>query len=422
MRRLYLQIYLAFVGILVLFGVLVWLGSAFVPRDADRQRLIDAGAALVAQRLPPPGAPREEVRAALDELAERLDVELTLRDARGALVAATGEALPPPDPRRARGGWMHVRGKGAVIASRLPDGRWLLAYSPRRFARRWVMGLALLAVAIAVGAYPVVRRITRRLERLQRRVDRLGEGDLGSRIDVEGNDEVAMLASSFNRAAERIERLVEAQRSMLASASHELRSPLARISMAVELLGKEDRPELRERIERDIRELDALIDELLLASRLQAGEELVRSDEVAMLELLAEEAARIGAEVSGTPASVRGDERSLRRMIRNLLENAERYGDGSAVEARLEPHGSGGAKITVSDAGPGVPESERERIFEPFYRPPGMRESVHRGSGLGLALVREIARRHGGDVRYVARERSGSVFEVTLAGAPSRST
>ncbi|MDX1434613.1 MAG: HAMP domain-containing sensor histidine kinase [Gammaproteobacteria bacterium] len=413
MRHLYLQIYLAFVGILVLFGVLVWVGSLAVPRDAERQRMIDAGAALVAEQLPAAGAPRDEIQAALDDLAARFDIELTLRDARGALVAATGEALPPPDPRRMRGGWMRVRGKGPVLTVRLPDGRWLMASSPRGFARRWMIGLVLLALAIAIGAYPLARRITRRLERLQRRVDRLGEGDLGTRVEVEGNDEVAELARSFNRAAERIESLVHAQRSMLASASHELRSPLARISMAVELLTKEERPELRSRIERDIRELDALIDELLLASRLRAGEALDGEEEVALLEIVAEEAARVGAAVSGSAASVRGDARSLRRMIRNLLENAQRYGGGSAIETFVEPYG-GGARITVSDSGPGVPESERERIFEPFYRPPGMRESVDRGSGLGLALVREIARRHDGDVRYLPRARGGSIFEVVL--------
>ena len=104
----------------------------------------------------------------------------------------------------------------------------------------------MLAGAIGIGAYPVVRRLTRRLERLQARVDALGEGDLSARVDVEGTDEVAVLARSFNRAAERVEALVNAQRSTLASASHELRSPLARIRVALELLQGDERPELRE--------------------------------------------------------------------------------------------------------------------------------------------------------------------------------
>ncbi|TDJ62036.1 MAG: HAMP domain-containing protein, partial [Proteobacteria bacterium] len=112
--------------------------------------------------------------------------------------------------------------------------------------------VALLAIAIAIGVYPLARRITGRLERLQTQVDQLGAGDLTARVEVLGKDEVANLARSFNRAADRIENLVEAKRMMLASASHELRTPLTRIRMAVELLDDSDRPELRQKIAEDI--------------------------------------------------------------------------------------------------------------------------------------------------------------------------
>jgi len=139
-----------------------------------------------------------------------------------------------------------------------------------RVARGARMNLALFGAdgtplaAIGVGTYPVVRRLTQRLERLQRGVDALGAGELSARVKVEGKDEVARLAESFNRAAARIEELVGAHKSLLANASHELRTPLARIRMALEL-GKDKRE-----VERDIAELDALIDEVLLASRLDA--------------------------------------------------------------------------------------------------------------------------------------------------------
>ena len=116
---------------------------------------------------------------------------------------------------------------------------------------------------------------------------------------MEGNDEVARLAGSFNRAAERIEQLVGSQKSLLANVSHELRTPLARLRVAIELLSGDERPELRRRIERDIEELDALIGELLLASRLDAGVEIERQEDVDLLALLAEEAVHTGAEVSG---------------------------------------------------------------------------------------------------------------------------
>ena len=273
--------------------------------------------------------------------------------------------------------------------------------------------LGLVASAIALGAYPVVRRITRRLERLQRRVDELGAGDLRARVEMEGNDEVASLARSFNRAAERIERLVRAQRSVLASASHELRSPLARLRVAFELLESQARPELGAQVAQDIAELDELIGELLLASRLDSVPEIEHTEEVDLLALVAEEAARTEATVSGQPVRIQGDPRLLRRMVRNLLENGPRYAAGSAVEASVTPLGTSGARLLVADRGPGVPDQERARIFEPFYRPAAL-PSAGDGAGLGLALVRQIASHHQGEARCLAREGGGTTFEVTL--------
>src|SRR4051812_15283299 len=131
--------------------------------------------------------------------------------------------------------------------------------------------LVIIALVVAVAAYPVVRRLTRRLERLQASVEAWGQGDLGARVAVEGEDEVASLAISFNQAAGRIEALMRAQKSLLANASHELRSPLARIRVAVELLQDQAPAALREELARNIEELDQLVDELLLASRLDAA-------------------------------------------------------------------------------------------------------------------------------------------------------
>src|SRR5262249_11331320 len=132
-----------------------------------------------------------------------------------------------------------------------------------------------------------------------------------------GTTKIADLARGFNRAASRIEQLMNAQRSMLAGASHELRSPLARIRVAIELLSGEDRPELRRRLVQDIAELDDLIGELLLASRLDALDRLGRKEEVDLLALLAEEGTRNNAGMSGEPAYVQGDPRMLRRLMRN---------------------------------------------------------------------------------------------------------
>ena len=129
----------------------------------------------------------------------------------------------------------------------------------------------------------------------------------------------------------------------------------------------------------------------------------------------AEEGARVDAHVSGAATTVHGDPRTLRRMLRNLFENARRHGQGAPIEASVGTTETGMVRIVVADTGPGVPEAERERIFTPFYRSSGASGVAEDGSGLGLALVRQIARRHGGDARYLPREGGGSCFEVTLA-------
>ncbi|MFI4946382.1 MAG: sensor histidine kinase, partial [Burkholderiales bacterium] len=190
-----------------------------------------------------------------------------------------------------------------------------------------------------------------------------------------------------------------------------LRSPLARLRIALEMLRGDDAG--RAGAARDVAELDALITELLEASRLEAVGAGERAELLDLLGLVAEEAARTEAVVSGEPVELRGDARLLRRLVRNLLDNPRRHAGRTEVTARVEPTPQG-ARLRVADRGPGVPESERERIFEPFYRPPGAPETGS-GYGLGLALVRQIARAHGGDVACRPRDGGGTEFEVVLA-------
>jgi signal transduction histidine kinase len=166
-------------------------------------------------------------------------------------------------------------------------------------------------------------------------------------------------------------------------------------------------------VERDIAELDALIDEILLSSRLDTLADQTAMEEVDLLALAAEESARVGAEAQGDPVTVRGEPRLLRRLLRNLIENARRYGESSPIDLTVRRTGDVGVEIRVCDRGPGVPESERERIFEPFYRMAGASERAG-GVGLGLALVRQIARRHAGEARCEGREGGGSCFVVEL--------
>ena len=166
--------------------------------------------------------------------------------------------------------------------------------------------LGLIALAVAACAYPVVRGLTRRLERLQTGVETLGSGDLTARVKVKGRDEVARLAESFNRAAGRIEELVGAHRLLLANASHELRTPLSRIRLAIELLQQDGDPKYKAELARDIAELESLIDEILLASRLDAMPALQATEDVDLLALAAEECARYDeCTLDGQPVSRR---------------------------------------------------------------------------------------------------------------------
>ena len=167
-------------------------------------------------------------------------------------------------------------------------------------------------------------------------------------------------------------------------------------------------------IDRDIEELNDLIEELLIASRLDAPERQTEVERIDLLALAAEEAARLeGVEVGGVSRSVDGDPRLLRRLVRNLLENALRHGE-TPVEVEV---GSGDApdrvRLVVADRGPGIPESERERIFEPFYRPEGQASSEG-GVGLGLSLVRQIAKRHSGRIQCEPRAGGGTRFVLDL--------
>ena len=416
MHRLYLQFYVTILVVLAVFvgaAAVLW---RLAEDDARTPQYLDVAAELTGALLPDADAPLAEQHKALEALHRKLRFDLALYRPNGDMIAMAGRPPPRFEHRHARTGWRRGPG-GPNFTLHLPDGRWLVARQVRERPNPifWVAAfLALVALAIAVGAYPVVRGLGRRLERLQAGVDRFGS-DLGARVKVEGRDEVAALAASFNRSAQRIEELVAAHRLLLANCSHELRTPLARIAVAASLLDNGADPKTRQSLKQDVAELDQLIEQILLASRLEALPILEQREPVDLLALAAEEAARYDLEATGTPVTVSGDRLLLRRLIRNLIENARRHGGDGPIDLSVERQ-SERAVLEVADRGPGVPEAERQRIFEPFYRPAGSRESG-RGSGLGLALVLDIARRHGGNAVCVAAEGGGSRFRVDLPAA-----
>ena len=407
-RRLYLQVYLAIVASLILVVLAAGVLSRFLAVTPPFDQRFENVGRLIAETLPDAAAGEEAQQRTIDRLAQRLKIDIALFDAAGQRIAAAGLPVPPPE-RRGAGGW-RPGFNGPLLSIPLPDGRWLVARVPAPPHPRPLALIAFLgtiALAVALATLPVARRLTGRIERLQRGVESLGAGDLTARVKVEGRDEVAQLAQSFNRAAARIESLINAHKMLLANASHELRTPLTRIRLGLELA--EAKPQRKALIERDIAELDQLIDEILLVSRLDAIEGLDIREDIDLVALAAEECARFNdCRFEGKSVSVNGDSTLLRRMVRNLIENAQRHGT-PPIELRVDAR-NGAAALTVSDRGPAIPESERERLFLPFYRAPGTASS--KGTGLGLALVRQIARRHGGDVVYLAE--GGNSFVVTL--------
>ena len=351
--------------------------------------------------------------------------EVVIRNEAGQIIGSGQTRHPRPPVAQAEGesaaGGPPMGGPEFTV--RMEDGRVMHMHLPRPprspwsrapFGFFWTLGLV--AVAVALATYPIVRRLTRRLEALREGVEQWGAGDLSTRVPVQGADEVGFLAERFNHAAERIELLVQSHKSLLANASHELRSPLTRIRMGLELMGHQPSESFKQEIKRNINELDQLIDEILLASRLDAREADMGTVELVDLTgLAAEECARVDAELetggSSSTVEVPGVAKLLRRVIRNLLENARRYSDGEVHLAVLQQGDS--AVLRVSDRGPGVPEALRERIFEPFYRLPGASEREG-GVGLGLALVKSIAIRHNGQVLCSENPGGGAVFTVTL--------
>jgi signal transduction histidine kinase len=405
--RLYFRFYVALLFILVLFVfavIMIWNRSGS-PLERSNNTL----AQVMQNVLAPIDAPPDVQQAALARVADGLNAHMTLYTRDWRPLAVVGEQIPARHWRR-----QGVTGPPPESYVRLPDGRRLLSSEPLGFTRPKAMlhnALLMLAIGIGVAAFPLVRHLTKRLERLQHGVEKLGAGDLTARVPVEGKDEVARLAQSFNRAADQIEQLVGAHKTLLANASHELRTPLARIRLALELIPEGIDPKRRAGLEQDIAELNDLLDEILLASRLGALQENTDTEELDLLALAAEECARYDdTDLDGESAVIRGDPRLLRRLLRNLLENAHRHG---VPPANVQiTRADGVATLRVWDKGPGVPDPEFERVFEPFFRRRGTLDNT--GAGLGLALVRQIARRHGGEARCTLMKDGRSCFEVTL--------
>jgi len=258
------------------------------------------------------------------------------------------------------------------------------------------------------AAWWLARRTTRPLHLLEQAATSLGRGQTPERLPETGPREIAALSRRFNEMAKQVEDLLAARTVLLAGVSHDLRTPLARLRLAVEMLVRKPSPELAAQVEGDVEAMDRLIADVLTLAR-GFGHEA--SKQAVVRDLLAElvgatpgAAGRVEIEAADITLAVPVG--ALRRILVNLLENALRYGGGQPVTLRAEAT-AGGCRIGVLDRGPGIPRAEQEAVFRPFYRLESSRSVSTGGSGLGLAIVRQLAAAQGWEVSLQDRPEGG---------------
>ncbi|NVD96594.1 ATP-binding protein [Massilia sp. BJB1822] len=284
-------------------------------------------------------------------------------------------------------------------------------------AVRYLIVALVVLVPIAVWS----RAHWRSLQKLAQMADDFGQGQLAARVHLPASEAIHPLAERFNHMAERIERLLDAQSSLLHSVSHEIRTPIARLEFALELLrDAAQSPALEERIaamEGDLQELNQLVSELL--GMIRMGDQPLKRERFDLAETLRSvadslppAAPALDVLVADNVDSYRGDRRLLLRAVCNLMRNAQKYAAtrvALSAARRLD-----GVRIVVEDDGPGIPEAEREKIFDPFYRLDRSRDRSTGGFGLGLSIARKAIELHGGDIAVDSSPMGGARFTIRL--------
>lgn len=272
-------------------------------------------------------------------------------------------------------------------------------------------GITLLSLfVLSLGIYGLLVPMQRKLREVSYALNKMKTGNMSLRLPVEGSDEMATLASSYNNMSDHIQRLIEAQRELMRAVSHELRTPVARIRFAVEMMADEDDYDYRlqqvEQIDKDIEALNTLIDEIMTYAKLEQGMPSIEFEDIDLFEVLDQvavetDALKTGKEVEvlpmPVPVIVEAERRYLHRVVQNLVGNAVRYCEQKIlISGGLDAKGM--AYICVEDDGPGVPEADRARIFEAFARLDDSRTRASGGYGLGLSIVSRIAYWFGGEI------------------------
>ncbi len=417
MRTLFAKIVLWFWVSLAITVV----GSAFISAlTVNRNVSYDQspGARLVTFQLEEARAAYENGgRPALETLLENLE---KIYGARGILADDHGRDLLTGEDRSdlIRRGRLRVPfrllGWGdTVMARRSEDGRyWFLFISPREQPGAWFLTpdhIFILAAAILL-CYWLAYHLTSPVRALQKAVEQFGRGDLSARAGSDRRDELGQLARTFDRMADRIETLLAAERRLLLDISHELRSPLARLGVAVELARSGDDVQgTLDRIQKESDRLNSLVGQLLQVTRAEGDPASLRRNPVRLDELVQQLVDESGIEAAARgcalkygprePATVEGDPELLRRAVENVLRNAIRHSPREAPVEVSVARSDGNVRVDVRDYGGGVPEEALPRLFDPFYRVESDRDRASGGTGLGLSIARRAVELHKGKIR-----------------------
>ena len=329
--------------------------------------------------------------------------------------------LPPAPSFKSRG---YVNGQ-LVVTHRSVDGRYWFVAADAHQTDRWtffpyyvlVIGTTgLLCWLATVGIVSPIRRITASM-------DRFGQGDLSTRVNMQRRDEIGGLARSFDEMAERLQRLVMSERRLLQDISHESRSPLARLKFSVKLTRTAaDANVALDRVERDVDRITSLLSEIVEVTRMEGEPSTRKWEKVNLGELVEETVSDCGVEAEFRDCSIRvegrinsevsGDAELLRSAAENVLRNAIRYSPDQAMIDVTLAETDQGAIIAVRDRGPGVPAELLTSIFEPFFRVEEAREADTGGTGLGLSIAKRAVQLHGGTI---TAENANPGLRVTIA-------
>jgi len=299
----------------------------------------------------------------------------------------------------------------------MPGGQWLNGVTgppplPPPFGLSFVVSLVLSAAAVSLAGLLVARRITRPMRRLTLAADRLGRGESVEPLPERGPEEVVRGTRAFNEMHARLDRFIRDRTHMLAAISHDLRTPITSLRLRAELVEDE---EARGKLIETLDEMQRMVEATLAFIRAEgSGEETRDVDLTALVESLADDLGELDRKVTVATAErivVRCRPVGVRRALRNVIENSVAY--GGAAQIRLEAGGDQ-ARIVVEDGGPGLPQEDLERMFEPFVRGEGSRSRETGGIGLGLAIARTIMRGHGGDITLENRAEGGLRAVLTL--------